>query len=99
MRANPNKKRRKENPQKTIQIKPKQLEQIKKQIAKEATERAALLVLTAAVDELGLNEDQFCKIMVRTDRYASYIEQHLAKIEDLRKSIEKNTGIKLTGWS
>lgn len=98
MRADPKKKRRKDNPQKTIQIKPKQLEQIKRQMAKEATDRACLVVLAAAVDELGLTEEQFCKVMERTDRYASYIDDHIAKIEDVRKTIEKGTGIKLTGW-
>lgn len=98
MRADPKKKRRKENPQKTIQIKPKQIEQIKRQIAKEATERACLVMLAAVGDTLGLTEEQLCKVMECTDLYASHIDNHLVKLEDIRKAIEKNTGIVLTGW-
>lgn len=36
--------------------------------------------------------------MERTDRYAAYIDKHLVQMEDIRKTIEKQTGIKIMGW-
>lgn len=86
-------------PKTAITVPRKELERIKRDIAKETTEKACLLVLLAAIDEVGLTEDQFCDIVVRTSRYATYIDDHIVDLEDLRKSIEKNTGVKLKGWA
>ena len=41
--------------------------------------------------------DKAC-LMERTDRYAAYIDKHLVQMEDIRKTIEKQTGIKIMGW-
>lgn len=94
-RANPKKK--KSNPSVTVTA--KQLERIKRETAKAVTDKACLVVLAATVDELGLDEDQLCRIMERTDRYARYIDDHIAKMEDIKKTIEKSTGIILHGWT
>ena len=84
-------------PKTAITVPRKELERIKRDIAKETTEKACLLVLLAAIDEVGLNENQFCNIAMRSSRYANYIDGHIVELEDLRKSIEKNTGVKLKG--
>lgn len=91
-RANPNKNQAK------IQITQRQLARIKKEISEQATELAWLLTLAAVADECGLTDEQVCNSAQRLDRYASYIDQHLARLEDLRTTVEKNTGIKLRGW-
>lgn len=85
--------------QKRITITPMQLNKIKRDITKVATDKACLILLAAATDELNLTEEQFCDVMVRTDRYAEYVDSHIAKMEDIRKTIEKSTGITLKGWA
>lgn len=83
---------------KQIVITETELNKIKRDITKTATDKACLILLAAATDELGLTEEQFCKVMERTDRYAGYISNHIGKMEDIRKTIQKNTGIELRGW-
>ena len=91
-RAKPKKK----NP--NVTITESKLKKIKYEVTKDATDRACLILLTAAADELGLDEDQIIKVMIRTDRYARSVDDHLVKMEDIRKSLEKNQGISLKGW-
>ena len=79
-------------------ISEKQLERIKKKVSKEITDKACLLFLVAVIDEFDIDEDGVCKLMERISRYANNFEQHLFKMEDVRKSIEKSTGIVLKGW-
>ena len=76
----------------------KQLNRIKEKVTKEVTDKVCLLFLVAAVDEVHLDEESVYKLMKRISQYANYLDEHLIKMEDMRKSIEKNTGIKLTGW-
>lgn len=84
---------------KQVTITATELNKIKRDITKTATDKACLILLAAATDELQLTEEQFCNIMERTDRYANYVDDHIAKMEDIRKSIEKATGISLRGWT
>ena len=77
----------------------KRFKQPKTAVTISRKEKAMLLVLVAAVDELGLTENQLCEIATRASRYAGYIDDHLVQMEDVRKSIEKNTGVKLKGWA
>ena len=79
-------------------ISEKQLARIKDKVSKEITDKVCLLFLVAVIDEVHLDEDGVCKLMERISQYSNYLEDHLIKMEDVRKSIEKNTGIKLTGW-
>lgn len=81
-----------------MRISARELDHLKRDVTKSAVEKSCLLVLAAATDELNLTEDQLCAIMIRTDRYASYIDDHIIQLRDIQKSIEKNTGIKLRGW-
>ena len=75
-----------------------ELNKLKRDITKDATDKACLIVLAAMVDELHIDDKQLCSIMERTDRYASYIDIHIAKMEDIRKAIQSGTGIRLEGW-
>ena len=49
-------------------------------------------------DEFKVDEEGVCNLMERISRYTKHIDEHLVKMEDLRKSIEKSTGIQLKGW-
>ena len=86
-------------PKTAITLSQKQLRQMKKDLADEITEKAMLLVLAAAVDTVGMTEEQVIKTFTTADRYAGYIDQHLVRLLDLQKAIEKGTGIKMRGWS
>ena len=81
-----------------VTLSAKDLTKIKRDVTKEATDKACLVMLAAACDEFGLTEKQLCDLMERTDRYAAYIDKHLVQMEDIRKTIEKQTGIKIMGW-
>lgn len=85
--------------QKKIMVSPTELNKIKRDIERKAIDMMWLVMLAAMVDELDLNEDQLCNVAMRTERYSDYIEDHIVKMEDIRKTIEKKTGIKLKGWT
>ena len=79
-------------------ISEKQLERVKQKVSKDVTDKVCLLFMVAAIDEMNLDEDRVCKLMQRISRYTKNFEEHLFKMEDVRKSIEKSTGIVLKGW-
>lgn len=83
---------------KKINVSVTELNKIKRDVTKTATDKACLILLAAVVDEMGLTDDQLCQIMERTDRYAKHVDNHLVKMEDIRKTIEKGTEIKMCGW-
>lgn len=76
----------------------KQLNRIKEKVTKEVTDKVCLLFMVAAMDEFKLGEDDLCSLMKRVSQYTKYIDQKLVKMEEVRQIIEKNTGMKLTGW-
>lgn len=73
------------------------VKQMKVDATKEATDKACLVLLAAAVDVLKLDEDQIVKVMETTTRYVKYLDNHLVKIADVQKTLEKS-GISLKGW-
>ena len=76
----------------------KQLERVKQKVTKDVTDKVCLLFMVAVIDELKIDEDGVCKLMQRISRYTKNFDEHLFKMEDVRKSIEKSTGIQLKGW-
>ena len=87
-------KRFKKPKEKTVTLKSGDLARIKRECTDEAVHKACLLILCAAADELKLTDDQACSVMIRCERYASYIDQHLARMNDMSKTLEK-AGIRL----
>lgn len=73
------------------------VKQMKMDATKEATDKACLVLLAAAVDVLKLDEDQIVEVMETTSRYVRYLDKHLVKIVDVQKTLEKS-GISLKGW-
>lgn len=84
---------------KKVQLTASELNKLRREITKNATDKACLILLAAVADELSIDDDQLCNIMSRTNRYASYVSNHIAKMEDIRKTIQNKTGITLKGWS
>ena len=76
----------------------KQLERIKSKVTDDVTKKALLLFLAAAADEIGLTDEPVCNVFETANRYGRYIDEHLAKIQQLQETIEKGTGIKIAGW-
>lgn len=86
-------------PKTAVTMSKKDIQRLKKDIADETTEKAMLLILAAAVDTVGMTESQVVNTFMTAERYAGYIDDHLARLLDLQKTIEKGTGIKMRGWS
>lgn len=74
----------------------KQLEKIKFDVSKDATQKACLLNIAATADCFGLDEDQICELAETVSRYAIYIDDNLVKINEVADIIEKNTGVKFS---
>ncbi len=79
-------------------ISEKQLERVKRKVSKDVTDKVCLLYMVAVIDEFDIDEDGVCNLMQRISRYTKNFDEHLFKMEDVRKSIEKSTGIVLKGW-
>ena len=90
--------KKKKDPERTKKylISHKQLDRIKFEVSKEATEKASLLNIAATADCFGLDEDQICKLAETVSRYAIYIDDNLVKINEVADIIEKNTGVKFS---
>lgn len=85
-------------PKTAITLSKKDVRRIKKELSDEITEKAMLLILAAAVDTVGMTEEQAINTYITADRYAGYIDDHLARLLDLQRTIEKGTGMKMRGW-
>jgi hypothetical protein len=44
------------------------------------------------------DDEMMCRVYDRTDRYARFYKQHLFKMRDAQKCLEKHTGAELKGW-
>lgn len=64
------------------------------QMCNEQVRKAFLLMATAAADELGLDDDQLTAIAERSARYAEYIDEHVIRLNEVSRILEKNTGIR-----
>ena len=73
----------------------KELDAIRKEITEEAVGTASLLYMTAMKDEFGFGLDDVTRVFKRAERYAEYLNSHMAEMEDLAETLEKDTGIKI----
>lgn len=74
----------------------KQLERIKYEVSKEATQKASLLNIAATADCFGLDEEQICTLAETVTRYASYLDDNLVKINQVADIIEKKTNVRFS---
>lgn len=90
-------KRAKRKPAERIQMTVKEYQAERNRLAKEMTEKVALIYL-AALAEKGWSEDELIAMLETGERYAKYIDDHLVKIRDVQEIIERRTGMKMIGW-
>lgn len=76
------------------EVSEKQLERIKRQVAKETIEKTCLLSIAVMADRLDLSEDEICVVASDITRWAQYLDDHVLKLEEVAEVIEKKTGIK-----
>ena len=74
------------------------VEQLKKDVFKEAFDKTMSLFLLAAHDECGLDKDQIVEIFKRADRYSNNIKNHYIGMNDIIQCINKNLGISIEEW-
>jgi hypothetical protein len=80
------------------EISEKQLDKIKYEVSKEATQKACLLCVGAMADTLKLNEDQICEVSEDITRWAMNLEEHILTLNNIADIIEKRTGIKFSRY-
>ena len=95
LRANPKKNGKKKE---KVVMTAAQVDRMKREITKEATDKATLLVLMATSDELGLTVEQIERIAILIDRYAGYVDDKLVDLRFMQKTLEKQTGLRYKGW-
>lgn len=81
-----------------VEISGKKLEKIKREVAREATERAVLLNLAATQEVKSLTEDEMCEIFEMISLWVKFMDDHVLKLKDVQEVIERKTGVKLKGW-
>lgn len=82
-------KRAKKPKQKRVTVNREEL----KAICNEQVRKAFLIMMTAAADELDLDSDQLVATAKRAERYAEYIDQHVMRLDEVSRILEKNAGI------
>lgn len=84
--------------QKRITLTVTELNKIKRDVTRTTTQKAMLLILLATADEVGLTDDDMVAVWTRADRYGGYIDNHIVKLRELQKALEKATGTTMEGW-
>lgn len=84
--------------QKRITLTVTELNRIKRDVTRTTTQKAMLLILLATADEVGLTDDDMVAVWTRADRYGGYIDNHIVKLRELQKALEKATGTTMEGW-
>ena len=62
-------------------------------ICKKSVNKMCILMITAVVDELHIDEDAICNIATRMERYVQYEKNHLIEMNQVSEILKKNTGI------
>lgn len=89
---------KKKSKKKKILLGTGEIDKMKREISSGLTDKLGMLILAATVDTVGLNEEQLCKIIKLTNQYADYLSNGVVSWNDIRKSIENNTGVSMKGW-
>lgn len=75
-----------------------EIDKLKRDISNQLTDRMGILIIVAAMDVVGLNDEQVGEIIERTNRYSDYISQGKVSWDDMKKAIERGTGVSMKGW-
>lgn len=92
-------KRAKKPRQKTYTLTEKQVEMIKRSVAKDATKKAMLVVMCAVVDYLNVDGKELEDVVKAVDRYGNYLNKDkVLKMRDFAENIYKRTGVDFRSW-
>lgn len=75
-----------------------EIDKLKRDISNQLTDKMGILIIVAAMDVVGLNDEQVGEIIERTNRYSDYISQGKVSWDDMKKAIERGTGVSMKGW-
>lgn len=75
-----------------------EIDKLKRDINNQLTDKMGILIIVAAMDVVGLNDEQVGEIIERTNRYSDYISQGKVSWDDMKKAIERGTGVSMKGW-
>lgn len=75
-----------------------EIDKLKRDISNQLTDKMGILIMVAAMDVVGLNDEQVGEIIERTNRYSDYISQGKVSWDDMKKAIERGTGVSMKGW-
>ena len=75
-----------------------EIDKLKRDIGNQLTDKMGILIIVAAMDVVGLNDEQVGEIIERTNRYSDYISQGKVSWDDMKKAIERGTGVSMKGW-
>lgn len=75
-----------------------EIDKLKRDISNQLTDKMGILIMVAAMDVVGLNDKQVGEIIERTNRYSDYISQGKVSWDDMKKAIERGTGVSMKGW-
>ena len=81
-------------PPKNRQFSKKEVEEIGREISRQATRTSFALMFLAINDTLKLPEEDAVKVLQRVERYAGYVDEKLIEAEEVLAILEKNTGLK-----
>lgn len=81
-------------PPKNRQFSKKEVEEIGREISRQATHTSFALMFLAINDTLKLPEEDAVKVLQRVERYAGYVDEKLIEAEEALAILEKNTGLK-----
>ena len=79
-------------------ISDKQLENIKREVAKDVNSKSCLLCIAAMADHLNLTEDEICETAEVITRWASYLDEKIISINEIAEIIKNKTGIEFGGF-
>lgn len=82
---------------KPVTLTPKQIEKIKQDVTKKATQKAMLICLGVMADYHGMSEDEICKFAEELHRINGWTEKDWIRLDELADIIYKKTGLKFSG--
>lgn len=75
-----------------------EIEKLKRDVSSQLTDKMGMLILAAVMDVVGLDDEQLCRVIKTTNQYAEYLSDGVVTWDDVRKAIEKGTGVSMKGW-
>lgn len=79
---------------KPVTLTRKQIEKIKQDVTKKATQKAMLICLGVMADYHNMSEDEICEFAEQLHRIGEWEEKDWIRLDELADIIEKKTGLR-----